>query len=341
MKRWIVKEGATSLDGLVLEEAPMPEPGRGEVRVKVRAVSLNARDQLIIKGQYGVATGDFIAISDGAGEIDAIGSDVDGWSPGDKVTGLYFKNWIDGPPPPGQGWGLGSDGEDGMLAEYVVLKADRVTPTAQTLSFEEAACLPCAGLTAWSALNGNRPYRNRVGLGDKVLVTGTGSVAQFALLFAKAAGAETAATTSQDEKIDKVRALGATTVVNYADDPAWGETAATTSGGFDRVVNAAGGAALDQSIAALAPGGEIAFMGLYEQAEAAPNFPALMSVGGSIRGIGVGSAMAYKDMVEFIDEHGMKPVIAQTFALDDAKDAYEAAASSKHFGKVVIKISAN
>ena len=339
MKRWIVKAGATSLDGLVLEQSPVPEPGAGEVRVKVHAVSLNARDQLIIKGQYGVATGDFIAISDGAGEIDALGPNVDGWSVGDKVTGLYFKAWVDGPPAAGQGWGLGSDGEDGMLAEYVILRADRITPAPKTLSFEQAACLPCAALTAWSALNGNRPYKNRIGEGDKVLVTGTGAVAQFAIQFAKATGAEAVATSRQDDKFEKVRALGASAIVNYASDPAWGETAAASTGGFDRVVNAIGGSALDQSIAALAPGGEIAFMGLFDQAETAPNFTGLMTVGGSIRGIGVGSAMAHKDMVEFIDAHGIKPVIAQTFAFDDAKDAYRAAGSGKLFGKVVIMVT--
>ncbi len=341
MKRWIVKTGATSLDGLVPEQTSMPEPGVGEVRIKVHAVSLNARDQLLLKGQYGIATGDFIAVSDGAGEIDALGSDVDGWSVGDKVTGLYFNGWIDGPPPPGLGWGLGSDGEDGMLAEYVVLKADRVAPAPESLSFEQAACLPCAALTAWSALNGNRPYKSRIGQGDKVLVTGTGAVAQFALLFAKAAGADTAATTSRDDKFDKIRALGASTIVNYASDPAWGEAAAAAAGGFDRVVNAIGGAALDQSIAALAPGGEIAFMGLYEQAETAPNFPGLMSVGGSIQGVSVGSAMAYKDMVAFIDTNDIRPVIAQTFTMDEAREAYQTAASGKLFGKVVIKVSAD
>ena len=339
MKRWIVKAGATSLSGLVLEQSPVPQPVAGEVRVKVHAVSLNARDQLIIKGQYGVATSDFIAISDGAGEIDGIGSDVSGWSMGDKVTGLYFKEWVDGPPAPGQGWGLGSDGENGMLAEYVILRADRITPAPKTLSFEQAACLPCAALTAWSALNGNRPYKNRVGKGDKVLVLGTGAVAQFAIQFATAAGAEAVATSSQDDKSDKVRALGASVVVNYVSDPTWGETAAASTGGFNRVVNAIGGSALDQSIAALAPGGEIAFMGLFDKAETVPNFAGLMTVGGSIRGIGVGSAMAYKDMVDFIDHNEIKPVIAQTFAFDDAKAAYLAAGSGKLFGKVVITVA--
>ena len=338
MKRWTIKAGTTTLDGLVLEDVPVPDPGPGEVRVRVHAVSLNARDQIILGGAFGVASGDFIPVSDGAGEIDAVGAEVDGWSVGDKVTALYYRDWADGAPVGGQGWGLGSDGEDGMLAEYVVLKASRVTPTPKTLSFEEAACLPCAALTGWTALNGDRPYKSRIGKGDRVLVTGTGSVALFALLFARAGGAVVVATTGSDDKIERVKAFGASAVVNYRAEPKWGEVAAR-SGPFDRVVNAAGGSSLDQSIAALAPGGEIAFMGLFDQAAEAPDFVGLMMRGGTIRGTSVGSALAYRDMVEFIDAHGLKPPIARRFALEEARDAYRAAASGKAFGKVVVKMA--
>lgn len=339
MKRWIVKAGATSVDDLVLQEVLLPEPGAGEVRVKVHAASLNARDELLVNATFAPVGADFIALSDGAGEIDAIGPDVDGWSIGDRVTGSYFPGWVDGPPAPGQGWGLGSEGQDGMLAQCVVLPAGRVTPMPKTLSFAEAACLPCAALTAWTALNGDRPYRNRIGNGDKVLVTGTGAVALFSLLLAKASGAEVVVTTSDAAKVDRLLALGASDTVNYRTTPAWGEVAAQRTGGFDRVVNAAGGSALDQSLAALAPGGEIAFMGLFDRAETPPDFVVLMMKGASIRGTSVGSALAHRDMVEFIDAHGIKPVIAETFALDDAKAAYRAAASGERFGKVVIDVA--
>ena len=341
MKRWTIKAGTTTLNGLVLQEAAVPDPGPDEVRVKVHAVSLNARDQIILGGAFGVASGDFIPVSDGAGEIDAVGAEVDGWSVGDKVTALYYRDWADGAPVGRQGWGLGSDGEDGMLAEYVVLKASRVTPLPKTLSFEEAACLPCAALTAWTALNGDRPYKHRVGKGDRVLVTGTGAVALFALLFARAAGAEVVATTGSDDKVEQVRALGASDVVNYRTEPKWGEVAAARSGAFDRVVNAAGGSSLDQSIAALAPGGEIAFMGLFDQATSAPDFIGLMMRGGTIRGTSVGSARAYRDLVEFVDAHGIKPLIARRFALDDAKSAYQSAASGGALGKIVIAVAPN
>ena len=339
MKRWIIKAGTTTLDGLVPEDVAVPQPEADEVRVKVHAASLNARDQIIMGGAFGAASGDFIPLSDGAGEIDALGADVDGWSAGDKVTALYYRDWADGAPAEGQGWGLGSDGEDGMLAEYVVLKANRVTAAPKTLSFEEAACLPCAALTAWTALNGDRPYKSRVGKGDRVLVTGTGAVALFALLFARAAGADVVATTGSEDKVERVRTLGASDVVNYRTEAKWGEVAAARSGAFDRVVNAAGGTSLDQSIAALAPGGEVAFMGLFDQATAPPDFIGLMMKGATIRGTSVGSALAYRDMVEFIDAHGIKPPIAQRFALDHAAEAYKAAASGAAFGKIVIDVA--
>lgn len=339
MKRWIVKQGSTSLDGLILQDVPRPEPGSGEVRIKVHAVSINRRDQLLLNGAFGPAASDFIALSDGAGEVDALGPDLDGWSVGDNVVPLYYPTWVDGPPAPDQGWGLGSPGQDGVLAEYIILPAERLVAAPKTLSFEEAATLPCAALTAWTALNGDRPYKHRVDRGDKVLVLGTGSVSSFATLLATAAGAQVIATFGSDDKAEKIKALGASDVINYKTAENWGEIAAERSGGVDRVVNAAGSASLDQSIAALAPGGEIALMGLFENAEAAPQFVSLMMKGGAIRGTSVGSAMAFKDLIEFVDAHGIKPPIARTFAFDDAKAAYKAADAADDFGKIVIKVA--
>lgn len=173
-----------------------------------------------------------------------------------------------------------------------------------------------------------------------MLVTGTGAVALFSVLFAKAVGADVVATTSQESKAVRVRALGASDTLNYKTQPNWGELGAELTGGFNRVVNAAGGSALDQSIAALAPGGEIAFMGLFDQVRTSPNLVSLMMKGAAIRGTSVGSALAYNDMVEFIDAHGIKPPIGRTFPLSDTKAAYQAAASGKLFGKVVIKVAA-
>ncbi len=340
MRRWLLKAGATNLDSLVLEEAPIPTPGPGEVRVRVRAVSINYRDQLILTGQYGQAlTHDVIPLSDGAGEIDALGAGVQAWQVGDKVTSVYAAGWADGPPIPNLGFGLGSNDGNGMLAEYVLLKADRVMAAPKTLSLLEAATLPCAALTAWTALNGDRPYARRVGKGDKVLVLGTGGVSLFALLLAQAAGAEIIGTSSQNDKLERLRALGAADTVNYRDTPNWGEVVFARTGGVKRVVNSAGGSAMDQSIAAVGYGGEIAFMGLFDQAATVPPFLYLMMKGASIRGTAVGSAAAYADLLAAIDASGIKPPIDKVFPFEQAKEAYQAAVAPDLFGKIVIQVT--
>ena len=339
MKRWRVRKGATSLDQMELEDVATPEPGAGEVRVKVAAVSLNRRDELLLSGRFGKAGSDFVPVSDGAGEIDAVGPGVAGWAVGDRVVGNYFPTWTDGPPAPGQSWGLGSPGQDGMLTEHAILKADRVTAIPASLTLEQASCLPCAALTAWSALRGDRPYRRPVSPGARVLVTGTGGVALFAILLARAHGAEVVVTTGDDGKVDRIRATGASGVVNYRTEPNWGQVAAERFGGFDHIVNAAGTGALDQAIAAAAPGGEIALMGLYDHAERPPNLIPLMAKGLSIRGTAVGSAAALRDLLAFVDAHRIEPPIAQRFAFPEAKDAYRAADSGTAFGKIVISVA--
>ncbi len=340
MRRWILKAGAVNVDGLFLEEAPIPNPGPGEVRIRVHAVSLNYRDQIILTGKYGqTATEDLIPVSDGAGVIDAVGLGVDKWKVNDHVVGIYFKDWPDGPPVPGMGFGLGSNGQSGMLAEYVILTADRVTAAPKTLSLAEASTLPCAALTAWTALNGDRPYCIQITQGDKVLVVGTGGVSLFGLLLARAAGADVIATSSQDDKLERVRKLGASDTINYKKTENWGEEAFGRTGGVQRVVNAAGGSAMDQSIAALAFGGEVAFMGLFDQATVPPNFLVLMMKAGSIRGTSVGSAAAFVDLIQYVDAKHIKPPIDQTFAFEQVKEAYHAQASPDTFGKIVIQVA--
>jgi NADPH:quinone reductase-like Zn-dependent oxidoreductase len=336
MRRWILKAGVKGLDQLLMEKASVPEPGPGEVRVRMRAVSLNYRDQSILQRQV---TEDLIPVSDGAGEIDAIGGSVTQWSIGDRVTSLFFKDWVDGPPVPSMGAGSGSPGEQGMLAEYVILKADRIASAPKTLTFVEASTLPCAALTAWTALNGNRPYVRRVGKGDKVLVLGTGGVSLFALLLAKSAGAEVIGTSSQDDKLERLRSLGAVDGVNYKTIPNWGEVIFERTGGLRSVVNPVGGAALDQSIAAVAYGGEIANVSILNQAQTPPNLMFLMMKGASIRGIAVGGAAAYGDLVNAVDSQGIKPPIDRVLPFEQAKEAYQSAVAPGVFGKIVIEIA--
>lgn len=337
MRQWVIKAGATSLDDMVLCDAPEPQAGPGEVLVRVRACSLNFRDQIIPQGLYmgGTVAVDTVPLSDGAGEVVAVGAGVSSVRPGDRVAGTFFQNWIDGPPNPGAGPALGAPPAAGMLQDLVVLPEHGVVPLAQSLSFEEAACLPCAGVTAWNALmEGPHP----VGAGESVLVLGTGGVSLLALQIAKAAGAQVIATSSSDEKLARVAALGADKTINYRTVPAWGAAAADMAGGgVDHVVEVGGAGTLKQSIAAVGFNGEIALIGVLTR-EGDTNPHPLMFKGGSIRGIFVGSRGMAGRLHAFIDAHGIKPVIDRTFAMEDALEAYRYQASSALFGKVVITL---
>lgn len=335
MRRWILKAGTTDLDGLVLEDAPMPEPGLGEVRIRIHAVSLNYRDQLVLKGVNGrLPDRDLVPISDGAGEIDAIGAGVDTWAVGDRVTGLYFA-WLRGKPEGDFGFGLGSLDEDGMLAEYVVLPADRVVRAPASLDYAEAATLPCAALTAWNALYGDHP----VGSGSKVLVLGSGGVSLFAMLLARAAGAQVIATSSQDAKLKRWIDLGASDGVNYRDTPNWGKAVFERFGGVNKVVDAAGTGTLNQSLAAVSYGGEVALIGLMTFDDGPLEFGSLMSKGATVCGIAVGNAEMYEAMVQAIDTYKVRPPIDRRFRFEDAKDAYRAQSSPELFGKIVIDLA--
>ena len=337
MKRWVIKPDGHGLDALDLQEAAVPEPEPGQVRVRICAVSLNYRDRIVLSGEFGqTVTEDLIPVSDGAGVVDAVGPGVDAWSPGDRVVGLYFGGWADGPPRPGLGFGLGAPGQDGMLAEYVVLDADRVARMPRMLDFAQAATLPCAAVTAWSALHGGGPA---VGPGSTVLVLGTGGVSMFALLLARARGATVIATTSRDEKTGRLEQLGADQVVNYVTTANWGEKVFARTGGVDHVVNAAGGGAMDQSLAAVGYGGEVAIMGLFSSGATAPVWPVLMAKGATVRGTAVGSAADYAALAADIDATGLRPPIHRHFAFSEAKAAYEAQLSPDLVGKLVIDVA--
>lgn len=337
MRQWVIAAGSTSLDDLRLDEIDIPQPGPGEVLVRVRACSLNYRDQIIPLGLYmgGVVQQDTVPLSDGSGEIAAVGEDVSSLKVGDRVAGIFFQNWMDGPPNPGMGVALGAPPAPGMLQEYVVLPEHGVVPLAETLDFTQAACLPCAGVTAWNALmEGPRPVK----AGDTVLVLGTGGVSLLALQIAKAAGATVIATSSSDEKLERVKALGADHVINYRTTPEWGaEAARLAGGGVDKVVEVGGAGTLKQSIAAVGFAGEIALIGVLTR-EGDTNPHGLMFKGASIRGIFVGSKGMAQRLNAFIDQHGIKPVVDKAFPLENARDAYAYQSSAGLFGKVAITL---
>ncbi|MFD9733359.1 NAD(P)-dependent alcohol dehydrogenase [Umezawaea sp. NPDC059074] len=336
MRKWVLEPGITGLDALVLKESPVPEPGPGQVRVAVKAASLNYRDQILLHGRWGITIEEeVVPLGDASGVIDAVGPGVEEWRVGDRVLGIYHGGWIDGPPPAEVGFGLGSPGQDGVLAEYIVLNADRVTRMPSTLDFVEASTLPCAALTAWSALTGDKPVR----AGQRVLTLGTGGVSLFALQLALAMGAEVTALTGQDVKASRLLDLGATDVINYRTTPNWGEVVHSATGGMDKVVNTDGGNALTQSLAAVSAGGEIAFVGLFSEGDAPPPLLVLMTKAASIRGVAVGSATAFTQLIDFVDQHGIKPVVRSTFAFEDAKAAYTAQAGADVFGKIVVEVA--
>lgn len=334
MRRWILKAGTTGLDGLVLEDAPMPEPKAGEVRIRIHAVSLNYRDQIVLNGELGTRLDrDLVPNSDGAGEIDAIGEGVTTWAVGDRVAGLYFA-WLRGKPEGDFGFGLGSLNENGMLAEYVVLPVERVVRAPASLDYAETATLPCAALTAWNAIYGDHPVQPD----SKVLVLGSGGVSLFAMLFARAIGAEVIATSSQDAKLKRWMDLGASDGINYRDTPDWGKAVFERSGGVNKVVDAVGTGTLNQSLAALGYQGEVALIGLFKFDQGPLEFATLMSKSATVRGISVGNAEMYEAMVQAIDTHKIQPPIDQRFRFEDAKEAYRSQSSPELFGKIVIDV---
>jgi len=335
MRAWQLPAGCTSVESLALIELPRPEPAPGEVLVRVHATSLNYRDQAIARGRY---FGSAIKVagsplSDGAGVVEAVGAKVRSVSRGDRVAGLFFQGWLDGPPTPAKGDALGCPPARGMLADYVTLPEKGVVKLARSLTFEEAATLPCAGVTAWNALmRGVWPLES----GQTVLLIGTGGVSLLALRIAKAAGARVIATSSSDAKLARVKELGADATLNYKSEPQWGARAAELAGGpIHHVVEVGGLGTLAQSLQAVGFGGEVALIGVLSM-QGDTNPMALMVKGASLRGIFVGSGAMARDLNAFVDAHQLKPVVDRVFPFADAKAAYAYQSSGELFGKVVI-----
>ncbi|MDB5296566.1 MAG: NAD(P)-dependent alcohol dehydrogenase [Phycisphaerales bacterium] len=328
---------ATKIDDLTFTDAPSPAPGHGQVAVRVRAVSLNYRDLMIATGTYGAKPprAGLVPCSDGAGEVIAVGDGVSRVKVGDRVAGIFHQKWLGGPfseavPASALGGDL-----DGVLAEEVVLDVDGVVKVPDGLSFEEAATLPCAGVTAWSALfEGPRPVK----AGDTVLTLGTGGVSVFAIQFAKAVGARVVSTSSSDEKLGRAKALGTTDGINYKDTPEWGKEVMRVTGGVgaDVVVEIGGGSTMGHSITAVRKGGTVAVIGVLTGGEIDPR--RLISRAVTLRGVYVGSRDAFEAMNRAIAVNGIKPVIDRVFPFEQAREAYRHLQSGSHFGKVVIRV---
>jgi len=320
---------------LVLTEALHPEPGPGEVRVRIEAASLNYRDLIVLDGAARNRLDGRIPLSDGAGHIDAVGPGVTRWREGDRVATSFFRDWISGPfHSRYMTSALGGSTTDGVLAELVILPQEALVAPPAHLSLVEAATLPCAAVTAWQALF----VRSNLGTGDTLLVQGTGGVALFGLQFAKAVGARVIVLSSSDDKLIRAQGMGADILINYRGTPDWDRAVLERTGGegVTHILELGGPDTYQRTINVVATGGKIAQIGVLTGFGPKPDLGRLQSMNADILGITVGSREHFEAMNGFIEEHRIKPVIDRMFELHDAPTAYDYLRSGRHYGKVVI-----
>ncbi|ANK80303.1 MAG: NADPH:quinone oxidoreductase [Rhizobiales bacterium NRL2] len=323
---------------LSVAEMDEPEPGPGEVKVRLRASSLNYRDLVTVEGGYGSKQkqSGLIPLSDGAGEVAAVGEGVRRYQVGDRVTPIFFPNWQGGEPSAhAQALALGGSAQ-GCAAEFGCFPEHGLVPTPDGLSDAEAASTVCAGLTAWHAVvekGGIRP-------GDWVLTQGTGGVSIFALQFARAMGARVIATTSSDVKAARLKELGADHVLNYLDITDWGKAAKSLTGGagIDLVVEVGGAGTLTQSLKSIRIGGAIAMIGILAGQSDQVNMGYVLMTNSRIQGITVGSREMHLRMYRAMEAHAIRPVISDNFALADIREALAHQKDGRHFGKIAIDI---
>jgi NADPH:quinone reductase-like Zn-dependent oxidoreductase len=316
---------------------PDPVPGPGRVVVRVRAVSLNYRDLINRGNKAGRNVAGRVPTSDGAGEVVAVGPGVTRVKAGDRVAGCFFQSWVGGRFELRHHQSDLGGTLDGMLSELADLDAEGVVPLPEHLSFEEAACLPCAGVTAWYAL----VTRGGVKAGDWVLALGTGGVSVFAAQFAAALGCTVILTSSKDEKLARGREIGAAHGINYRTSPDWDKEVwqITNKRGVDHVIEVGGGGTLGKSLASVAPGGHIALIGVLTGFGPPTDslFP-LLARNATMSGIYVGSRAEFEAMNRFLSEKRLRPVIDRVFSFEDATVAYGLLEIGRHFGKVVIRV---
>jgi NADPH:quinone reductase-like Zn-dependent oxidoreductase len=335
MKAFEIKQ-ASGIDSLTFAERPDPKPGYGQVLVKIKAASLNYRDLLVVKGAYSrnLPPG-LVPCSDGAGEVVETGDGVTHIKPGDRVAGIYMQTWISGELDESKAKSALGGAIDGVLAEYALFHEDGLVRVPEHLSYEGAATLPCAAVTAWNGLitsGGLKP-------GDTVLVLGTGGVSIFALQFAKISGARVIATSSSDEKLERVKQLGASDGINYKSTPDWDKRILEITGrrGVDHVVEVGGAGTLPKSLRAVRMGGHISLIGVLTGAGEANPLPAVMK-NIRIQGIYVGSREMFEAMNSAITLNQLHPVIDRVFSFEESKEAFRYMESGAHFGKVVIRL---
>jgi len=332
----VAQISAFGVDSLRFVEQLTPQPGPGEVLVKIHAISFNYRDLMVIKGLYNPKMRlPRIPCSDGAGEVAAIGDGVTAFKAGDRVAGIFMQNWLDGPPTPDKVKGaLGGD-VDGMMAEYVVLKESGLVAVPSHLSYEEAATLPCAAVTAWNALAvGNlKP-------GATVLILGTGGVSIFALQFARMMGLRVLGISGSQGKLDRAHSLGLAAGLNYRETPDWDRWVLDQTGGegAELVVEVGGIGTLPRSLRALRMGGVIAQIGVLTGPSDPLPLPLILHKQAHIRGMYVGSRQDFLEMNRAIALAGLRPVL-ESFPSTEAHAVLARMEAAGHFGKLVLKVS--
>jgi NADPH:quinone reductase-like Zn-dependent oxidoreductase len=322
-------------DGLVLVDRPDAAPGPGQALVRVRAVSINYRDWLMITGDYNPRQRlPLVPCSDGAGEVVAIGPGVSRVAVGDRVMGIFSQAWLAGEPTRERARGTLGGPLDGMLAEQVVLSAEGLVATPTHLSDVEAATLPCAAVTAWHALaelGGVRP-------GDTVLVQGTGGVAIFALQIAQVLGARVVVTSSSDDKLRRARELGAWQTINYVATPDWDKAARalTDNVGVDHIVEVGGAGTIGRSLRAIRTGGTISVIGVLSGKTSEVLLTSILMQNVRVQGVLVGSRDTFERMNRAVAHHQLRPVVDTVFDFDAAPAAFAHLAAGRHLGKVCI-----
>lgn len=333
MSKAIYVQPGGGYDKVVVGSSEAPAPAAGEITVRLHANSLNYHDFAVVSGMWGPSA-PRIPMADGAGEVIAVGEGVSEFAVGDGVVSTFFPDWLDGQPLVEGFATVPGDGIDGYAREIVTARATSFTRAPKGYSHAEAATLTTAGLTAWRALMADDSLKP----GDSVLVQGTGGVSIFALQFAKAAGATVIATSSSDEKLERLKTLGADEVINYRSTPNWGEKvrALTDNRGVDHVIEVGGPATLEQSMTAVRIGGHVSMIGILTGV--AGQLPLVQALVRQIRlqGVLVGSRAQQQAMIRAIDANGLRPVIDKLFELEQIVEAFRYQESNRHFGKICL-----
>ncbi len=335
MNAWQITSSG-GIDALTAATLPVPQPGHGEILVRVRAVSLNYRDLLHVLGYVDQDRWPLVPCSDGAGDVVAIGPGVSRFAVGDKVAGTFFQHWNSGNISPAAMESALGGRQQGMLSEHVVLSEDGAVAMPAGWTYAQASTLPCAALTAWHAL----VSKGRLRAGETVLILGTGGVSLFALQIAKMHGARTILTSSSDEKLSRARALGADETINYRQYPNWDERVLELTGGqgVDHVVEVGGAGTFEKSCAAARFGGNVWLIGVLTGFESTVNPITVLVKSLSVQGIYVGSREMFEAMNAAFSNTGLHPVIDKEFAFSDARTAFHCMQDAGHFGKIVVNV---